>query len=118
MNSAIAPYEPTPESKSQRFEFGYEKESKDSRSVQRTRADFLIIVLDKRPNIVFDLFTRTHQPFIELLRSNATSIDQISRAIQEEIPETSYSLREPIVNPNTFEDSLSENSCRIGTRFN
>jgi hypothetical protein len=80
MNSVVTRQQSRTESNPKRFEFGYEKKSKNSRSVQAARADFLSIILNERPDVVFDLCASAYQPFSDLLKNIEGEIEAVSEA--------------------------------------
>jgi len=95
MNSSVTRQQSRVESNTKRFEFGYEKKSKISRSVQAARTDFLSIILNERLNVVFDLFASAYQPFSDLLENISSEIEAVSEKVESEIPQEAYVLRQP-----------------------
>jgi len=81
--------------RSRPFGFGYEAKSSDNSSVQAARAEFLTVILENKPQVVFSLFAACYLPFSQLLERCKDTISEICAEIDAEIPKESYILRQP-----------------------
>jgi hypothetical protein len=85
------------QSKTLRFGFGYEAQSANGPSAQTARAEFLSIVLEKKPGIVLRLFEDCYPPFTQFLEQSAQAIAAIQEEVEANTPTDAYILRQPHV---------------------
>lgn len=79
------------------FGFGYESRSSDRPSVQTARSEFLNIVAEIQPEVVFRLFRSCYLPFSELLELKEEIIAASCREIDTNLPKEAYILRQHIL---------------------